>query len=218
MLLVNDSTIASSSSSCQPCQVQGFVSVTRRRVGTFLRLRRWKVLRSCRPSFSVSKSRPLVWPSLWQVLQLYHWLNDRAASWNTTSPRRASDGSWGRPARSSGQASRPRRPRPGPRRRGSWRRRASCRRGRRPARSAGRPARRGGTRPSRPEQLGGHQVARALVAPGEPLAIGAQDHQLVGAAQADHEQGRRPGLTAIAVGVGGGLALRVERERGELRR
>ena len=41
MLLVNDSTIASSRLVCQPCQVQGLVWVTRRRVGTFLRLRRW---------------------------------------------------------------------------------------------------------------------------------------------------------------------------------
>ena len=80
MLLVNDSTIASSRLVCQPCQVQGFVFVTRRRVGTFLRLRRCAVLRSCRPSLSVSKSRPLVWPSLWQVLQLYHWLCERVAS------------------------------------------------------------------------------------------------------------------------------------------
>ena len=91
MLLVNDSTVASSRLVCQPCQVQGLVSVTRRRVGTFLRLRTWNVLRSCRPSLSVSKSRPLVWPSLWQVLQLYHWLNECAASWKTISPLRSSD-------------------------------------------------------------------------------------------------------------------------------
>ena len=61
MLLVKDSTIASSRVSCQPCQVQGLVCVTRRRVGTFLRLRVWKVLRSCRPSLRVSKSIPPVW-------------------------------------------------------------------------------------------------------------------------------------------------------------
>src|SRR5207248_5716524 len=98
MLLVYDSTVASSRRVCQPCQVQGLVWVTRRRVGTFLRLRRWKVLRSCRPSLSVSKSRPLVWPSLWQVWQLYHWLKDRPASWKRISPRRASETALGPPS------------------------------------------------------------------------------------------------------------------------
>src|SRR4051794_41378091 len=97
MLFVNDSTVASSRRVCQPCHVHGLVKETRRSVGTFLRLRRCAVERSWRPSFRVSKSRPLVWPSLWHVLQLYHWLNDRVASWNTTSPRRASDGSFGPP-------------------------------------------------------------------------------------------------------------------------
>src|SRR5215469_17324686 len=97
MLLVNDSIIASSSPVCQPCQVHGLVWVTRRSVGTFLRLRRWNVLLSNRPSLSVSKSRPLVCPSLWQVLQLYHWLNDRVASWKIISPRRASEGVSGPP-------------------------------------------------------------------------------------------------------------------------
>ena len=78
MLLVNDSTIESSRLVCQPCHVHGLVLVTRRRVGTFLRLRLWAVLRSWRPSLSVSNSRPLVCPSLWQVLQLYHWLCERS--------------------------------------------------------------------------------------------------------------------------------------------
>ena len=91
ILFVNDSSMASSRSVCQPCQVQGPVCVTRRRVGTFLWLRRCAVLRSWRPSLRVSKLRPLVWPSLWQVLQLYHWLNDRSAAWNKISPLRASE-------------------------------------------------------------------------------------------------------------------------------
>src|SRR4051812_1175885 len=98
MLLVNDSTIASSRLSCQPCQVHGPVRVTRRRVGTFLRLRRCAVLKSCRPSLRVSKLSPLVWPSLWQVLQLYHWLNDRSASWKRISPFLASESVLGPPS------------------------------------------------------------------------------------------------------------------------
>src|SRR6516165_4689321 len=97
MLLVNDSTIASSRPVCQPCQVQGPVMVTRRSVGIFLRLRRWADERSCQPSFMVSKSSPLVWPSLWQVLQLYQLLADRKASWNRVSPRRAIEGVAGPP-------------------------------------------------------------------------------------------------------------------------
>src|SRR4051794_28377618 len=98
MLLVNDSVTASSSSFCQPCQVQGPVFATPRRVGTFFRLRLCSVPLSCQPSFIVSKSAPLVCPSEWQVLQLYHWLNDRVASWNNASPLRTSDGVVGPPS------------------------------------------------------------------------------------------------------------------------
>ncbi len=97
MLLVKDSIVESSRLFCQPCQVQGAVWPTRRKVGTFFRLRRCAVLRSCRPSLRVSKSRPLVCPSGWQVLQLYHWLNERSAAWKRISPRRARDSSLGPP-------------------------------------------------------------------------------------------------------------------------
>ena len=149
MLLVNDSTIESSRLVCQPCHVQGLVLVTRRSVGAFLRLRRCAELRSWRPSLSVSKSRPLVCPSLWQVLQLYHWLCER-------SPVMEQDLATPRERESFGPAQgdrldqlRPtRHRRPEWRRPDSWPRRGSCRRGRRPARWGGRRARRGGSRPS----------------------------------------------------------------------
>ena len=36
-----------------------------------------------------------MWPSLWQVLQLYHWLNDRSASWKRISPFLASESVFG---------------------------------------------------------------------------------------------------------------------------
>src|SRR3954452_5096605 len=98
MLLVNDSATELSRSVCQPCQVHGLVKATRRKVGTFLRLRRWADERSCQPSLRVSKSSPLVWPSLWQGLQLYQLLADRKASWNRASPRRTTEGVPGPPS------------------------------------------------------------------------------------------------------------------------
>src|SRR5262249_30847110 len=64
------------------------------------------------------------------------------------------------------------------------------------------------------EQLGRQEVAGAVDPPGEPLAVGAEEHDLVGAA-ATHGESLVIPADGHAVGVGRGLAPGVERQGGE---
>ena len=163
----------------------------------------------------MSKFRPLVWPSLWQVLQLYHWLNDRSASWNTISPRRASESVVGPPrgiVRTSraavgvddldgvGQIV------------GDVERLAVGGEG-----QLGGPAAQ--RHPAVPavalEQLGRRSGrASCSTRQGRRRPIGPEDHDFVRTAATDG-QALPVAADGHAVGVGRGLALGVERERGE---
>ena len=182
-------------------------------MGTFLRLRRWDVLRSWRPSLSVSKSRPLVWPSLWQVLQLYHWLmralgvveDDLAAAHERQRLGPAQRNRLDELGRLGiddldgvGQIIR------------DVERLAVGGKGQ----LGGPAAQLDAAVPAVfLEQLGRDQVARAVGPPGERLQVGPEDHHLVRAAATDRHE-LLVAADGDAVGIAGGLALRVERERG----
>ena len=109
---------------------------------------------------------------------------------------------------------RSRRRRPGRRRRGSWRRRASCRRGRRPARSAGRPS---ATRRNRPSSLSSSAAIRSREPSGRQGSRLRSVRKIMTSCVPPQLTARQPAVAADghAVGVGRGLAPRVERERGE---
>ena len=66
------------------------------------------------------------------------------------------------------------------------------------------------------QQFRGNQVARAVDSPGQAAAIGTEDHHFMSSPQADRQEFVIP-ADGHAMGVGRGLAARVEREGGERR-